>query len=57
MKRLDSETSGSRHTLKIEVENSRADLSCPIAEPTTKVEEVELYAGYSGKMVCIEKNM
>ncbi|XP_074355814.1 uncharacterized protein LOC141695470 [Apium graveolens] len=30
------------------------DLSCCIAEPGEEVEEVELYAGYSGKMKVIE---
>lgn len=49
--------SGSRHTLNIELEKCGADLSCPITEPAAEVEEVEIYAKCSGKMVRIGKNM
>ncbi|XP_074377953.1 uncharacterized protein LOC141719470 [Apium graveolens] len=56
-KRAESEPSGSRETLNIELEKFGADLSSPIAEPAAETEEVELYAGHSGKMVRIGKNM
>ncbi|XP_074374056.1 uncharacterized protein LOC141714436 [Apium graveolens] len=56
-KRAESESSGSRETLNIELEKFGADLSSPIAEPAAETEEVELYAGHSGKMVRIGKNM
>ncbi|XP_074326871.1 uncharacterized protein LOC141664816 [Apium graveolens] len=56
-KRAESEPSGSREILNIELEKFRADLSSPIAEPAAETEEVELYAGHSGKMVRIGKNM
>lgn len=54
-KRVEPEPSVSRQTLKIELEKYEADLSCPIAEPTAEVEEVELYAGCSRKMVQFAK--
>ncbi|XP_074377175.1 uncharacterized protein LOC141718695 [Apium graveolens] len=56
-KRTESEPSGSRETLNIELEKFGADLSNPIVEPAAETEEVELYAGHSGKMVRIGKNM
>ncbi|KAL8096671.1 hypothetical protein AgCh_037593 [Apium graveolens] len=56
-KRAVSEHSGSRETLNIELEKFGADLSSPIAEPAVETEEVELYAGHSGKIVWIGKNM
>ncbi|XP_074342217.1 uncharacterized protein LOC141679683 [Apium graveolens] len=56
-KRAEPEPSGSRETLNIELEKFGADLSSPIAEPAAETEEVKLYAGHSGKMVQIGKNM
>ncbi|XP_074352154.1 uncharacterized protein LOC141691320 [Apium graveolens] len=56
-KRAESEPSGSRETLNIELEKFGVDLSSPIVEPAAETEEVELYAGHSGKMVRIGKNM
>lgn len=43
--------------MNIELEKFGIDLSSPIIEPVAEVEEVELYAGFSGKMVRIGKNM
>lgn len=42
---------GSHQTMNIELENFGADLSSTIAEPAVETEEVELYAGQSGKMI------
>ncbi|XP_074377897.1 uncharacterized protein LOC141719418 [Apium graveolens] len=56
-KRAEAELSGSREALNIELEKFGADLSSPIAEPVTETEEVELYAGHSGKLVQIGRNM
>ncbi|XP_074323291.1 uncharacterized protein LOC141660225 [Apium graveolens] len=43
-KRAESEPSGSREILNIELEKFGADLSSPIVEPAAETEEVELYA-------------
>ncbi|XP_074356026.1 uncharacterized protein LOC141695698 [Apium graveolens] len=56
-KRAEAEHSGSREILNIELEKIGADLSSSIAEPAAETEEVELYAGHSGKTVRIGKNI
>ena len=56
-RRTEEEPGGSGHTMHIELEKFGADLSSPIAELGTETEEVELYAGQSGKMVRIGKDM
>lgn len=56
-KRTESKPSGSHQTLKIELEKFGANLTSPIVEPAAEVEEIELYAGYSGKMVRIGKSI
>lgn len=43
--------------MHIELQKFGSDLSNPIAEPRTETEKVELYAGCSGKMVKIAKDM
>ncbi|XP_063949875.1 uncharacterized protein LOC135152721 [Daucus carota subsp. sativus] len=56
-RRTEDGPGGSGHALHIELEKFGNDLSNPIAEPGTETEEVELYAGCSGKMVRIGKDM
>ena len=56
-RRTEDDSGGSGHTVHIELEKFGDDLSNPIAEPETETEEVELYAGCSGKMVRIGKDM
>lgn len=43
--------------MHIELQKFGSDLSNPIVEPRTETEKVELYAGCSGKMVKIAKDM
>ena len=56
-RRTEDGPGGSGHALHIELEKFGNDPSNPIAEPGTETEEVELYAGCSGKMVRIGKDM
>lgn len=43
--------------MNIEFNKFGDDLSSPIAEPAAEIEEFELYAGSSWKVVLIRENM